>query len=498
MEQPGYTGRRPRGRISSPGPANAERPDYEIKPIKRFKPKKNPKIGIGITTHNRHENARRCLTNILLCTPEAHRIVVVDDASDIPFENADFRFRHNVGIAKAKNKCIEMLDDCDYIFLFDDDCWPEKVGWWRPYVESGVHHMSFTFSQLHDGRPNRNDFLKNEGEISYYKNPCGCMLFMTKELVEKIGGFDIGFGQYGNEHVDFSVRAYFADMIAHPFMDIAYSLMLFHSLDYYMDTQTSVKSRMGIWNTKSLIGRKSSNFVPYRSVSERFLVLTSYFTYKADPQRGIKWEADVNKVMALVNSVVDHGGEVAVFHDCFEDTPYIPGVKWYKCEPDNDFVPNVWRYYMYLAYLQDMQPKIPVFMTDSTDVVCLSAPKVVKKYLYVGDEANQILDNVWMRTNQEPLFKDFPDYRNVINKDAASKLYNCGVIGGEASLVERFLIHYCAVSNEHCMGLSGSTDMAVSNYVFYKYFRDCIISGQPVNTRFKYFERDNGVWFQHK
>lgn len=499
-KHPGYTGRRPRGRMTHHGPANEERPHYDVKPIKKFKPKKEFKIGIGITTHNRHENARRCLTNILLTTPEAHRIVVVDDASDVPFEGADFRFRHNVGIAKAKNKCIELLDDCDYIFLFDDDCWPVQLGWWKPYVQSGVHHLSFTFSQLHDGRPNRNDFLKNEGEISYYANPCGCMLFMTKELIEKIGGFDIGFGQYGNEHVDFSVRAYFANMVAHPFMDIAYSLMLFHSLDYFMDTQTSVKSRMGIWNTKGLIGRKGSNFAPYKSTGDKFLVLTSYFTYKADPQRGIKWDADVKKVLPLVNSVVDHGGEVAVFHDCFEDKdiPYIPGVKWYKCAPDDDFVPNVWRYYLYLAYLQDMKPNVPVFLTDSTDVICMSAPHIVKKFLYVGDEWGQILDNVWMRTNQEPLFKNFTSYRKVIDANATSKLYNCGIIGGEASVVEQFLSCYCAISNEHCKGLSGSTDMAVSNYVFYRFFRDNIISGSPVNTRFKYFEKDNGIWFQHK
>jgi hypothetical protein len=145
-----------------------------------------------------------------------------------------------------------------------------------------------------------------------------------------------------------------------------------------------------------------------------------------------------------------------------------------------------------------MQPKIPVFLTDSTDVVCLSAPSVVKKFLYVGDEANQILDNAWMRTTQEPLLENFPDYRNVINKDATSKLYNCGIIGGETSMVEKFLSLYCIISNEHCKGLQGSTDMAVSNYIFYKYFRDCVISGQPVNTRFKYFEKENGVWFQHK
>lgn len=500
-KHPGYTGRTPRGRMTHHGPANEPDPHYDVKPIKRFKPKKEFKIGIGITTHNRNENARRCLTNILLTTPEAHRIVVVDDASDVPFENADFRFLHNVGIAKAKNKCIELLDDCDYIFLFDDDTWPVQLNWWKPYVQSGVHHLSFTFSHLHDGRPNRNEFLKNEGEISYYSNPCGCMLFMTKELIEKIGGFDIGFGQYGNEHVDFSVRAYFANMVAHPFMDIAYSLMLFHSLDYFLDTKTSVKSRMGIWNTKGLIGRKGASLVPYSSKGDEFLVLTSYFTYTADPQRGHFWNADLSKILPLAKSVVDHGGRVVIFHDCFEDKdiPYIPGVKWQKCKPDDNYNPYLIRHKVYLDYLKSSQIDCSVFGVDATDVICLSGPKYVQKgFLYVGNEHGQIVDNDWLKNDEKPYAFIIADYRNVIDPRKSETLLNCGIIGGHKETYIDFLQKMWAVCEKYGKGVKTSSDMPLGSYIFFKYFQGSIISGSPVNTRFKYFEKDNGIWFQHK
>ena len=40
------------------------------------------------------------------------------------------------GISEAKNACLALLDDCDDIFLFDDDCYPKWYGWEDPYMLS--------------------------------------------------------------------------------------------------------------------------------------------------------------------------------------------------------------------------------------------------------------------------------------------------------------------------------------------------------------------------
>ena len=74
-------------------------------------------IGIGITTHNRYETFSKTLVEIKRYAPKDAKIVVVDDASDIPVPEATFRFDTNVGIAAGKNKCMELLDECDHLFL---------------------------------------------------------------------------------------------------------------------------------------------------------------------------------------------------------------------------------------------------------------------------------------------------------------------------------------------------------------------------------------------
>src|SRR6187402_2101376 len=111
------------------------------------------RIGIGVTCHNRHEVARNTLSHICRLMPPDAKIVVVDDAStkEPPFI-PDYRFTTNVGIARAKNKCLELLDGCDHIFLFDDDTFPIADDWWEPYIESPEAHLMYIFEDFADGK----------------------------------------------------------------------------------------------------------------------------------------------------------------------------------------------------------------------------------------------------------------------------------------------------------------------------------------------------------
>ncbi len=99
------------------------------------------KIGIGITTHNRPQVFRHTLRNVLKFAPRGAKVLVVDDASTDTVREATYRFDVNAGIARAKNKCLELLEDCDHIFLFDDDTYPIKKGWEQPYIDSAEPHL---------------------------------------------------------------------------------------------------------------------------------------------------------------------------------------------------------------------------------------------------------------------------------------------------------------------------------------------------------------------
>lgn len=185
------------------------------------------KIGIGVTTTTgRNEIASRNIETIRALS-EGCKIVVV---KDVP------------GIAKAKNQCLAQLDGCEHIFLFDDDTYPLWTRWYEYYINSGILHLSFTFSKLHNGATNGNrKLMKSEKGLNIFQNPCGCMMYLTKKCLETVGGFDERFIGWGYEHPDLSRRIYNAGLTPYPFMDVKNSLSLLHSMDYYREVQSSVE-----------------------------------------------------------------------------------------------------------------------------------------------------------------------------------------------------------------------------------------------------------------
>src|SRR5690606_36304792 len=124
-------------------------------------------VGIGITSFNRPEILDRSIEFDKKHLPEGAKLVIVDDGStERPKTKVDYRFPHNSGIASAKNKCLELLEGCEHIMLFDSDAWPIVADWHIPYINSGIKHLSFTFPKLISGRPNGRNLLNIRNGIS--------------------------------------------------------------------------------------------------------------------------------------------------------------------------------------------------------------------------------------------------------------------------------------------------------------------------------------------
>lgn len=464
------------------------------------------KIGIGVTVHNRNETAQHTIEQIKRFAPEGSKIVIVDDASKIPFDGADFRLNVNAGIANAKNKCFELLDDCDYIFLFDDDCYPVVENWHLPYIESGINHLSFTFSRLKDGRQNGNKVILQHGELMVYNNPCGCMCFFTKKCLEVVGGFNPMYKVYGYEHVDLSVRIHNAGLTPHRFMDINSSKYLFKSLDYEQSIHSSVTENRSFHVRQNKIlymqSQRSKEFIPYKEmpkIKHKNVILTSYFNYCADPQRKKRWSAQIEELMPLINSCIKHKQKLIIFSDCFVDSIESPYIEFVKSLPSKTHSPNVYRWIVYWEWMQKNSFD-KIWMVDSTDVELLKDPfKIIEPdKLYCGDEFDMLTDNRWMRTTQERYFK-IPDYREVIEKQADQVLINCGLVGGAYDVVYKLIEMWAEIHKKKTVGLMYSTDMAIFNYVARKYFNDVLVHGEKINTKFKHFETKNKVaLWKHK
>lgn len=155
-------------------------------------------IGIGVTTYKRPNLALSCMAKIKKFTTEPYKLYIATDSDD------DRR-----GVAKRKNECLKALQDCDYIFLFDDDCYPIKKGWEKAIIDkskkTNSHHFCF----------NKEPFYEISGfkyingvELECYGACGGVMLFYTRKVLEKVGAFYEGYDTYGYEHIGHSVRIF--------------------------------------------------------------------------------------------------------------------------------------------------------------------------------------------------------------------------------------------------------------------------------------------------
>lgn len=474
-------------------------------------------IGIGITTRNRPGQASEIVRRIRDLTPSA-AIVVVDDASDEPvhiYGATVYRFDENVGIARAKNKCLEVLDDCEHIFLFDDDAYPIVEDWWKPYVESPEPHLMYVFEDLAGPRKLRDiKRLYADSQHEAWSGPRGVMLYIhAPTVLPVVGGLDPIFGKWGYEHGDWSNRIFNAGLTSWRYGDVAGSDALIHSMDQYEELERSVQpaERVALARKNAAIHNRRrddgyAEYVEYRDIpaapppGDRDVVITHLYSSKPDPQRpgsqlpsGTLLPAD-----ALMGSLDRLGTDRVII----VDTPIPPDRDGCEEIVVNELAINVFfqRHLDSWRYLRD-HPEIRwVFCVDATDVEMLHEPwdEIEPGKLYIGYE-DQKVDNHWLKVNHKSA---------VVQEHIAARgkdtLINPGVIGGDRETVMAFLhdiiaTHFDterrrAYGHEH--GPSELGDMGVVQVVAFKH-RDHLVTGPTVVTRFKANERTS-AWWKHK
>src|SRR5690606_18261809 len=217
-----------------------------------------PRLGVAITTHNRPDVLRRSLAAWKEHAPAGAVSFVVDDASATPVGGADFRVDEDVGIARAENKCNELLmaAGVDHLFLADDDVFPKDADWWRPYVESGEPHLMLTWGEI--------AYFKR-GDLRGYPNPRGCLLYAERRVIDRVGGMDPAFGKWGNEHISWSDRIHSAGLTTCRYQDVEGAGDHFTALDRTESVKSSVPPEWKHGAKVALLEEKrySDEFVPY-------------------------------------------------------------------------------------------------------------------------------------------------------------------------------------------------------------------------------------------
>jgi hypothetical protein len=470
-------------------------------------------IGIGITTRNRREVFIQAFSHIYNHS-RGCKIVVVDDASTTPVDpnpvNSTekiaevFRFDTSVGIAAAKNKCFELLEDCEHIFLFDDDTWPLVDSWYQPYIESKEPHLMYIFQDFSTGtKLNDTQLLYTDGSIAAYSHPRGCMCYFKRICLERVGGMFTGFGKWGYEHPDLSNRIFNNSLTTFRFMDVVGSNKLIYSLDEHEKVGSTVPAHGEerqhlIRRNKPIYESRLDNrdFIPYKAKED--ILLTCYFNGAEDPQRGQHWGAPGNALQPLIESL--KGLKLVILTDCLDDykqdNVQVIRVKTGKLNP------YFQRWISYRQYIQQNADRLNrVFCIDATDVQVLRNPflEMEPYHLYVGDEM-EVIANEWLMNHHK-----HPDFVQMYKTIGGNQLTNAGLCGGESDVLigfmQRLIDFYCKAEEDHRKNLyptAGLTDMAAFNWVVYTYFTKHLVHGLKVNTRFKANETNLISWFKHK
>lgn len=459
------------------------------------------KIGIGITTHNRPEVFEQTLKQIKAFTGCEHKLVIVDDASDVPVEDATYRFEENVGIATAKNKCLELLDDCEHLFIFDDDTYPIVNDWWQPYIESPEPHLMYLFKDFASGRKLGDSVrIYENSKLRAYSHPRGCMLYVDRKVLDVAGGMDIAYGKWGYEHVDWSNRIHNLGLTSFRYADI-HSKGMFYSGDEHEAVTTSVersvrKENLSKMNAKFDASFTSTKYCDYKTIKpyeDRPVILTSYLTSHVDLQRNRKWNSHISDLRDLLDSCADY--RVIVLHDEYLDTTNYPNVEFVQIEPGGN--PYYQRWLNQYQWLRDNRCET-VFMVDATDVTIANTPVVHPGRLYVGDEVftpsgqPTSLGAKWLRQHCPD-----PEMVKYFSEHHKYSLLNCGVIGGEYDLALKF-VHRMVSEIYKVYSRVGLFDMPIFNYLAYSEFGDKIEHGRKVTTIFKNYEKETSSWFRHK
>lgn len=227
------------------------------------------------------------------------------------------------------------------------------------------------------------------------------------------------------------------------------------------------------------------------------IVLTAYLTSAPDPNHargGRTWSADHSQMRSLLaplkNSVERFGREYKCITDVDIDGPefihvdQVPGANAY------------WRrWHEFSAYLRtrtDVEFAVGIDGTD-TEMLTDPFPHMQPGKVYVGSETcsfgSPIVKNEgsWLRV-VGPMFIDWYE------RNEEKTVLNAGLMAADASTFQKFTHDWFMFED-----LGATNDMPSFSYLLYgQEWRDHVVTGYPVHTRFDAWEYVPGAWFRHK
>lgn len=160
------------------------------------------------------------------------------------------------------------------------------------------------------------------------------------------------------------------------------------------------------------------------------------------------------------------------------------------------------RWKMALDFLIKHPEVEKVALVDATDVKMINYPfdLVNENKLYIGDEFKDISTGI-VEADTKPLYIE-----EFFSENPQLQLLNPGVIIGTRAIIVEFLTIFVEKFTDAQLKTMrnipnnnfGQYEMALVNYIAYRYFNRRLIHGRKVSTIFAYNEKSSSAWFKHK
>lgn len=185
-------------------------------------------IGIGISTTPNRKILKETLPEWKKYMPRNAKLVIENDTE-------------YTGVAATKNRLLAKLDDCEHIFLVDDDVKPLMFNWHQPYVDSPEPHLMYQFP-IPDGKDKMKEIYRDD-KLTAWSHTRGCFIYLHRSVLEIVGGFDEAYGTM-YEHTDLSNRIHNAGLTTHRAADVVGSDKLLYCYDQDKNVESSIPEKL--------------------------------------------------------------------------------------------------------------------------------------------------------------------------------------------------------------------------------------------------------------
>lgn len=185
---------------------------------------------VSIVTYNRAERLGEVIEGVLATVPNGVEVYVCDDGSTDnttsvvrEFPTVCYFRGPNQGVGANKNRALYLMRNHHFSTILEDDLVPIEQTWFETYEAAAtlmdIHHFCrIQDKEIPETMPSFSEYMMQTMKATpiYASSPRGDLTFITRRVINTVGGMNPLFKGVGFAHGEWSARVAKAGLISHP------------------------------------------------------------------------------------------------------------------------------------------------------------------------------------------------------------------------------------------------------------------------------------------